>query len=211
MQYTIPPTMVFIQHRCAQPDSNVEPWVRYSSASPGPGRRNCGKLWKRPMILRLSDALSKKIKLTPTELAPLNANPFADWSCHCFAAGGAPFVLAANTASFYTVVFPGRRITRHGQFESSLLGQLQEFIVRDGFEFIYKRLIDSEGADVSYSRPLNPVVTGALTDLSELAAHLLEEEKRPPDEVANRINRSPLSVIKHAHPRDAFRALSFPK
>lgn len=161
------------------------------------------------MILRLSDALSKKIKVTPAELAPLNANPFADWTCHVFAAGRTPYILAANTASLYAVLFPGRRVTRGANFESTLLGQLQEHLIGDGFEFLYKRLIDEVGGRVNYSKPLNPMITGALNDLAELATYYLEGEALSPDTVAEKINRSPLSVIGHAHPRDAFRALSF--
>lgn len=161
------------------------------------------------MILRLTDELSRKIKLTPTELVPLNANPFADWSCHIFTSGRTPYILAANTASLYVVLFPGRRITRNTHFESALLGQLQTCIMGDGFEFLYKRLIDTEGGEISYSRPLNPSITGALKDLSEMANYHIENEKRALEDVAEQLNHAPLSIIGHAHPRDAFRALSF--
>lgn len=161
------------------------------------------------MILRPCDTLARKISVRPTESLPLNANPFADWSCVLFRAARVQYILAANTASLYAVLFPGRRITRDALFESALFGHLQEHLFTDGFEFLYKRLIDSEGAQIQYSRPLNAATTGALQDLAELATFYLEADKLPPGAVADKINRSPLSAIGHAPPHHAFRALSF--
>jgi Domain of unknown function (DUF6933) len=38
------------------------------------------------MIIRLSQKLAKKIKVTPTRVLSPDANPFADWSAHLFTA-----------------------------------------------------------------------------------------------------------------------------
>jgi hypothetical protein len=38
------------------------------------------------MILRLSHALGSKIKAGTLQPMPLDANPYADWSCHLFTA-----------------------------------------------------------------------------------------------------------------------------
>ena len=38
------------------------------------------------MIFRLSQKLAAKLKVSPKVCAPLDANPFADWSAHLFTA-----------------------------------------------------------------------------------------------------------------------------
>lgn len=161
------------------------------------------------MILRLSAELARKIRALPVEQQPLNANPFADWSCHVFPSGRGQFILAANTASLYVVLFPGRRVSRPANLESALFGHLQERLLNDGFEFLYKRLIDAQGGDLLYARPLNLAAIGTLRDLAEVAAHYIEAEKLSPDDAALRINAVPLAALNHHTPRDAFRGLTF--
>ena len=161
------------------------------------------------MIIRPTEPLGRKLGIRPMEIQPLNANPFADWTCHVFAAGRAPYFLALNTASLYTILFSAYRINRAANFESRLFGHLQGHLMQDGFEFHYKRLIDSQSGAVSYARPLNSTTGGAIVDLAELAGYYLEEEGASPDGVAERINHAPLSAIGHVSPRDAFRGLSF--
>ena len=160
------------------------------------------------MIVRLSESLSKQIRVTPTELRPLNANPFADFTGHFFVAESGSYILAVNTASLYGVVFPGQRITRSTLFEPALAEQLRGYLVEDGFEFLYKRLIAAESATVSYSRPLNPLVSGAIRDLADRARTHLKRHRYSLVEVMEMINRSPLSAIQHVRPRDAFRTLT---
>lgn len=160
------------------------------------------------MILRLSESLSKKIRVIPTELRPLNANPFADYSCHFFTADGGQYVLAANTASLYAVVFPGQYLTRSTLFEDTFFEQLQGYIVGDGFEFLYKRLIGTQAAPICYSRPLNPLVSGAVRDLTDCAREYLDRKRHTLGEVTTLINQSPMPAIQHLRPRDAFRTLT---
>lgn len=159
------------------------------------------------MIVRLTPELGKRIGVSPADMHPLNANPFADWSCHVFPASGAPHIVALNTASLYAVLFPGQRINRRNTFESSFFSHVREQLIGDGFEFLYRRLVDAPAGAIQYSRPLSPMLRATIADLGELAAHYLETQRLPPSEVAEKINAAPLAAIGHAHPRDAFRAL----
>jgi hypothetical protein len=161
------------------------------------------------MILRISEKLSRKIRVTPTEKRPLNKNPFADFSCHAVAVEGHEFILAVNTASLYAVVFPGDSIDRNTSFESTLHDRLQAYIVADGFEFLYKRLIHSDGDTVRYCRPLNEIISANLNQLASRVASELAERRRSPEEVTASLNRARLPIIRHQRPRDRFRTLSF--
>ena len=161
------------------------------------------------MILRLSETLSRKIRVTPTVKRPLNANPFADFSCHAVSVNGHDYILAANTASFYGVVFSGDSIDRSTAFESELYERLQGHIVRDGFEFLYKRLINSDGDTISYTCPLNDVITASLEQLARKVVSQVKQRRVSTDEVTETLNGSPLPLIRHERPRDRFRTLTF--
>lgn len=160
------------------------------------------------MILRISEKLSRKIRVTPTEKRPLNKNPFADFSCHAVTVDGHEYIVAANTASLYAVVFPGDSIDRNTSFESALHDRLQEYIVGDGFEFLYKRLVHSDGDTVNYCRPLNEIISANLNQLASRVAAELTQRRRSPEEVTASLNRSRLPIIRHERPRDRFRTLS---
>jgi hypothetical protein len=70
------------------------------------------------MIFRLSQKLLTKIKEVTLRVAPLDDNPFADWSAHLFIAGRARYILLSNTKSLYSKVMYGKGITSGGQLES---------------------------------------------------------------------------------------------
>jgi uncharacterized protein DUF6933 len=91
------------------------------------------------MIIRVSLKLAKKLKISPSRPAPPESNPFADWSAHLLTADRTHYVIVTNTASLYSTVFYGRELA--SQFLNRALDSIREFMVDDGFEFIFQRLV----------------------------------------------------------------------
>lgn len=156
------------------------------------------------MILRLSDKLSKRIGVKPIDSLPMSANPFADWSSHVFDAGRSEYILSANTATLYSVVFPARGIKGEVAFRSNMLAQLRAAMIEDGFEFHYKRLIDVESDVPSYSKAFSRGVIGSMNDLAEMASYGIEQQGKSPEETTRMLNATTFSVIGQATPREAF-------
>jgi hypothetical protein len=145
--------------------------------------------------------------VAPAQRLPLNSNPFADWSAHLFVADRTQYILILNTASLYSVVTYGKGITDDSKFIKIVTTRIKEQMKADGFEFIYERMIAPTTNHVSFSKALNPSVTGSMNDLVHHARfHLLEHEVSP-HELSPWLNRIPMGQLKYAFPEEAFAQL----
>jgi len=117
------------------------------------------------MDTRLSQKLAKKIKEAPTQSLPPDPNPFADWSGHLFTAERTQYIILTNTPSLYSLVMYGKGITDDSLFIDRALSAMREFMVDDGVEFVYRRLIAPASGTVRFSKALNRAVTGSMNDM----------------------------------------------
>jgi hypothetical protein len=115
------------------------------------------------MIFRVSQKLAKKLKIPPPRPAPPQSNQFADWSAHLFTANRTHYVIVTNTSSLYSTVFYGRELAN--QFLNRALRAIREFMVDDGLEFIFQRLVAPATQTVRFASALNRSVTGSMNDL----------------------------------------------
>lgn len=165
------------------------------------------------MILRLSHALNNKIKAGTLKPRPLDANPYADWSCHLFTADRTQYVLVSNTATLYSCVLYGRGITDDSHFIERVLSNLREFIESDGLAFMYHRFIAPSSGLVYFASTLNRSVTGSMNELVRFATAYLEDEEISPHDLGFKLNDFLLSAIAsskaegYGKPREAFTRL----
>ena len=159
------------------------------------------------MIFRLSQKLATKIKTKPSKCLPLDPNPFADWSGHLFTADRTQYLILTNTPSLYSVVMFGKGISDDSRFIDRALECIWEFMLFDGQEFIYRRLVVPASASVRFSSALNRSVIGSVNDMVKIAQLLLDEDELSPFDVSFRLNDMPMSCLEYAKPREAFKAL----
>lgn len=158
------------------------------------------------MILRLSQRLSGKIKVTGLGDLPLDNNPFTDWSCHVFTAGRVQYIMITNTVSLYSFVMFGRGITDDGDFVEQMLGGLRGFTTYAGHGNVYDAFIGPSIGSVKFSRPLSRTVTGSMNDLIYHARFWIEEGLVP-FLVGERLNSIPKSALNFISPGEMFKAL----
>ncbi len=161
------------------------------------------------MILRLSYTLAQKTKARTTALHPLNANAFADWSAHYIHANGDAFVIAVCTRSLYTVVVPAAGIVTPVTLDARIYAYLKDYLVSDGFEFFYRRLVDRDEEETTFSKLLDAESAANLDDLGELVQYYLAEEGLSPEEAARKLNEIPLAALNHRSPRSVFKTMGF--
>jgi hypothetical protein len=160
------------------------------------------------MIFRLSEKLKARIKAGALATLPLDANPFADWSCGLFLVGRSPYILLCNTKSLYCTVLPARGVTNGIIFTESALSGIRECLQAAGHEGVYERHVGCASGSVRFARTLNRSVTGSMTDMTKHAAYLLAEGDGSPLEIGSQLNATPLSALKrdgssYGLPRDA--------
>jgi hypothetical protein len=159
------------------------------------------------MIFRLSQKLAKKLKIPLPRPVPADPNPFADWSAHLFAADRTQYLILTNTPSFYSTVIYGRGISYDSQFLDRALGSIREFMVDDGQEFIYRRLIAPASGTVRFTSALNRSVTGSINDLVYHAKFWLVERELSLFDTSFKLNEVPMSYFDYRTPREVFKAL----
>jgi hypothetical protein len=159
------------------------------------------------MIFRLSQKLAAKIHERPTAAPPLDENPLADWSGHLFTADRTQYILAFNTACFYSAVFFGRGITDDHQFLRLALPMIREVMDRDGLEFLHRRDVAPSTGAIRFAKPLSRSVIGTMNEFVHEAKFILTHEAISPFDLSFRLNEMPCSVLKYDSPREAIGVL----
>jgi hypothetical protein len=159
------------------------------------------------MILRLSQKLNTKIKAGKLGEKPLDENPYADWSCHLFAADRTQYIMLTNTTSLYSCVMYGKGITDDSRFIERALSTIREFMEDDGQAFAYQRFIAPASGTVSFAKALNRSVTGSMNDLIKHATYWLTEDEVSPHELGFRLNEIPMSALDYLDQRERFQNL----
>ncbi len=166
------------------------------------------------MILRLSQKLNSKIKAGPLHQAPLDENPYADWSCHLFTADRTQYIILTNTQSLYSCVLYGRGITNDSAFIERALSTIREFMEDDGQSFVYQRFVAPSSGTIQFAKALNRTVTGSITELVKCGKVWLEMEELSLHELGFRLNDVLMSAIgsgkahSYGKPNEAFKDLA---
>ena len=148
--------------------------------------------------------MAKKIKESPDACLPADSNPYADWTFHLFTADRAQYIIAMNTATFYSFLFYGRGITDDMILIDRTLETMADFMCDDGFEFQFRRFIVPDMRTVRFSKLADRRVIGTMNELVKVAKYYLSEEQLSPFEASQFINKVPMSGLKYRFPREAF-------
>jgi len=159
------------------------------------------------MIFRLTQKLTRKVKLSPLRAMPDGQNPFIDWTAHLFTAQRAQYIIVVNTASLYSLLIYGRGITDDNDLIQATLAFMREFMAYDGCEFLYRRLIAPNTTTVSFAKASNRHVIGSINEFVFEAKFYLIERRLSPFETSRQINETPMSYLDYNTPRQAFRDL----
>ncbi len=138
---------------------------------------------------------------------PPDSDPFADWSAHLFTVERRQFILVANTPSLYSVVMPGRGVTSDKTFLRRMRVELRGFLQIEGYEYVYRKLVEPGLDKVLFSKALNRSVTGSINDLVFGAKFFMTGNEMPLFEVSVLLNETPMSYLDY-NPREAFRSLT---
>ncbi len=159
------------------------------------------------MTIRLTAKLGKKIKIIPSAALPPDSDPFTDWSAHLFTVERRQYILVANTPSLYSVVMPGRGVTSDRTFLRRMRIELRGFLQIEGYEYVYRKLVEPGLDTVLFSKALNRPVTGSINDLVFGAKFFMTGSEMPLFEVSILLNETPMSYL-NCSPREAIRFLT---
>jgi hypothetical protein len=160
------------------------------------------------MILRVTQKLARKIKVVSAAALPPHDNPLLDWTANLFMVSRWQCIILTNSASLYSVVFPGKGVPNGQAFVEQGMKALNNCLTRDGILGLYgfdiAPAIDSvdfcKAGDKSVLASMNQLVFQVKCDLLEMG--------HPLPLVNRRVNRIPMSKLKYRYAFDELLALA---
>jgi hypothetical protein len=166
------------------------------------------------MIIRLSQKLAKKIKVSKLSEMSLDQNQYADWSSNIFNVGRTQYIILCNTKSMYSCVMYAKGINNDNTFIQRSLSLIREFMEDDGKESVYEKHIIPSTGSVTFAKSLNRSVIGSMNELVMTATDMLEPEDIAPHSLGTYLNDILLSAIAadgdggYGKPQEAFGRLT---
>jgi len=158
------------------------------------------------MIIRLTQKLAKKIKVVPATAAPRAENPFVDWTANLFAVGRVQYIILTNSASLYSVVFPGRGINDPDKFAEHVLSALGEQMADAGYGGIFEEHIAPLAGSILFSKTGDRRVLGSMNELILQAKYHLADQTLA--EGVKGLNETLMGALGYQYPREALTKLA---
>jgi len=156
------------------------------------------------LIFRITKKLAKKIKAEPAPAMPPHDNPFLDWTANLFMVSRWQCIILTNSASLYSVVFPGKGVPNKQAFVEESIKALRENIALDGIMHIFDTKIASALDSVSFCKTGDRRVLGSMNELVFQAKVDFLHMGRSLQLVNHGLNRTLLSPLKGQYPIEAF-------
>jgi len=155
------------------------------------------------MIIRPSAKLLKKIKLPSVDYKlGLHPNPYLDWSCHLFTATRVQHILVINTASLFSIIFPGKGINSPKALIETFLNDFGIYMLHLDSHSIIEDNFDSPAPEITFSKQINRSVIASINDRAYHAECYLEQS--PSCSLATeKLNEMP-SLVLNDCPCDLF-------
>ena len=162
------------------------------------------------LIFRVTQKLATKLKIAPTSALPRADDPLTDWTANLFVADRSQYIIVTNSATLYSVIFPGRGITKPEHFIERTYEALVRQMIQDGCGALFKERIIPAGNEVVFSKTGDRKVMGSINDLVRCAKAHIEYGEDTPEETTAKLIETPMGALKYAYPREEMRALADP-
>ena len=159
------------------------------------------------MIFRITEKLAKKIKESPQKSIPPAESPYLDWTANLFYVNKVQYIIVTNTQSLYSIIMYAKGINNSSIFINYVLSAMRNFMVEDGNEFIFSRLIAPNAKVVYFSKPEGRRVSGSMNNLVYMAEGHLSDSNLSPFETSLMINGAPMGLLKYEMPCEAFKKM----
>lgn len=160
------------------------------------------------MIFRITQKLARKIKITPAAALPPHDNPLLDWTANLFMVSRWQCIILTNSASLYSVVFPGKGIPNEQALVEQGMKALDDCFTRDGILGLYDFEMAPATDSVDFCKAGDKSVLASMNQLVFDAKWQLLERGHPLYLVNQRLNRTSMSKLGWRYAFDELLALA---
>ena len=160
------------------------------------------------LMFRITQKLARKIKVVPVSALPPHNNPLLDWTANLFMVSRWQCIILTNSASLYSVIFPGKGVPNQQAFVEQGMKALDDCLVRDGIIGLYETEIAPATGSVSFCKAGDRSVLASMNQLVyQVKCDLMEMGHSLPM-VNQRLNRIPMSKLKYHYAVEELLALA---
>lgn len=160
------------------------------------------------MIFRVTQKLAVKIKGAPVAALPPDGNPLFDWTANLFMVSRWQCIILTNSASLYSVVFPGKGVPNEQALVEQGMKALDDCLMRDGMTGLFEAKIARATNFVTFCKVSDRSVLASTNQLVYQVKCDLIEMGHPLPLVNQRLNRIPMSKLKYHYSVEEFVALA---
>jgi len=160
------------------------------------------------MILRITQKLAKKIKISPPPALAPHDDPFLDWTANLFMVSRWQCIILTNSRSLYSVVIPGKGVPNEKTLIEQGMKALRDSMTLDGIANIVDTKIAPYAHAVTLCKASNRSVLASMNQLVYLAKCGLMEMGLPLPLMNQRLNRTPMLRLDYRFPIEEFVELS---
>jgi hypothetical protein len=157
------------------------------------------------MNFRCTKKAQQRLRLTPSEFAPVEPEVFAtDWHCNVVTLGRRPFFLFAHSLSLYAFFVSVAGNSNREAFGWAFRTHLAQALVREGLPAAAGWKLMDDGPD-TFCRATDRRVIGTMVDHAHMSRFAIADLGRVDEHVFARIheniNESPMSILGMDSPR----------
>lgn len=160
------------------------------------------------MIFRITHKLARKIKVTSIAPLPPHDNPLLVWTANLFMVSRWQCIILTNSASLYSVVFPGKGVPNEQALVEQGMKALRDNMALDGIMDIFDTKIAPALDSVNFCKTGDRRVLGSMNELVFQAKMDFLHMGRPLQLVNHGLNRTLLSPLKGPYPIEVLVALA---
>jgi hypothetical protein len=147
------------------------------------------------MIIRLSKALARKVKLRELVAVQAHENALLDWSLQMFVFERRQHVIFCNTTTLYSAVFLASGLTTPHALAVAGVTAITEQLEWDHLLDAYQSRCPTRPQEITYGASLNKRVTGSINEQILRATYALADGENLQMTGAD-ANRNLLSILK---------------
>jgi hypothetical protein len=170
------------------------------------GRKNLS--FTRMLVLRPTKVLAHRIALPVPATVPEVSDAVADWCVHGIQIRGTRVLAFFQTATLYPLLAWGRGVTSEGALIRRFAETAELALRGTEFEFILDGRLRPHMASVEWGPIPSRSVLGSMNDLLFAARVHFVNGDGTPEEVAEKLRETPLTILNMNSPREALTALT---
>jgi hypothetical protein len=160
------------------------------------------------LCFKLTKDFAKKLHVKLSDSPPADCMSSSIWLANEFIWRRIRYVIVMHETSLFTVVFYGKGVNNDNAFLQEAFSSIGECMKRCGLEDCFSRFVSKEALEVSFARTDSRSVIGSMNEMTKAAKVLFDVCEISPAEASERLNETPMSLLRMDSPKDTFKRMA---